>query len=170
LSIGDIIRIGKTFRFKVCLPEVLLSQSNEPEKKKLDFINNERTIHPLKANKQLYKDLLYANVPKKYNQNYRNRAEERRKELIEESKEKELIDTEKHIELGPEQICKRPLGAPPPVPMSQETPLPETNVGRKMLMKMGWSSVQGIGKLNQGRTTPLPVSTIPRQKAGLGFR
>lgn len=38
---------------------------------------------------------------------------------------------------------------------SYDTPIPETNPGYRMLLKMGWSSGRGLGRELQGRVDPL---------------
>ncbi|KAL7747116.1 hypothetical protein RI367_007474 [Sorochytrium milnesiophthora] len=44
-------------------------------------------------------------------------------------------------------------------PASLDTPLCSTNVGFRLLQKMGWREGQGIGKRNEGRTEPVPMTT-----------
>lgn len=39
-------------------------------------------------------------------------------------------------------------------------PISESNVGNRLLQKMGWSEGQGLGKSNQGRTNIIEVSSV----------
>lgn len=53
--------------------------------------------------------------------------------------------------------------APPPTP---RTPLPSTNVGYKLLSKMGWKAGTGLGKSRQGIREPIALESHTR--LGLG--
>lgn len=52
-------------------------------------------------------------------------------------------------------------------PASVDRPLPEDNVGFKMLHKMGWKEGTGLGKDKQGTVEPVKVST-KKARSGLG--
>lgn len=52
-------------------------------------------------------------------------------------------------------------------PASVDRPLPEDNVGFKMLHKMGWKEGTGLGKDKQGTVEPVKVST-KKSRTGLG--
>lgn len=42
-------------------------------------------------------------------------------------------------------------------------PIDQSNVGNRLLQKMGWSEGQGLGKTNQGRTNIIEVSALTRK-------
>ncbi|CAG8815620.1 11113_t:CDS:2, partial [Gigaspora rosea] len=42
---------------------------------------------------------------------------------------------------------------------SMDIHLPESNVGYKLLTKMGWKAGQGLGSLQQGRKEPIRIDT-----------
>ncbi|RDD36439.1 G patch domain-containing protein 8 [Trichoplax sp. H2] len=50
---------------------------------------------------------------------------------------------------------------------SMETPIANSNVGFKLLQKMGWSSGDGLGRNKQGRTDPIPI-VIKEDICGIG--
>jgi hypothetical protein len=43
--------------------------------------------------------------------------------------------------------------------VTMDTPLPTTNPGFKMLLRMGWRAGTGLGSRRQGRVDPISVST-----------
>jgi len=70
----------------------------------------------------------------------------------------------------PEPKQRRGEAAPmPPVMYEEPTKagIGGDNIGNKLLQKMGWSSGQGLGKSNQGRTAPVEAKRR-NQMAGLG--
>ncbi|XP_050741103.1 RNA-binding protein 5-B isoform X2 [Drosophila biarmipes] len=79
---------------------------------------------------------------------YRDRAKERRMKYGESdppppNRSRERFEQEiKTLQTGP----KNPSGAAPAMPISS------SNVGSRLLQKMGWSEGQGLGRKNQGRT------------------
>ncbi|KAK7497019.1 hypothetical protein BaRGS_00011755 [Batillaria attramentaria] len=70
----------------------------------------------------------------------------------------------------PENRCrKRTRSSPQPLPAaSMDMPIPEDNLGRKLLQKLGWTG-GGIGKDGTGMQEPLPVQWV-RNRAGLGHK
>lgn len=86
---------------------------------------------------------------------YRDRAKERRQKYVEgdpppankirERFEKELKKHSTQLQKkASEQLASQPIG--------------ESNLGNRMLQKMGWSEGQGLGRANQGRTNIIEVS------------
>lgn len=86
---------------------------------------------------------------------YRDRAKERRQKYVEgdpppvnktrERFEKELKKNSSQLQKkASEQLATLPIG--------------ETNLGNRMLQKMGWTEGQGLGRANQGRTNIIEVS------------
>nr|XP_029532450.1 G patch domain-containing protein 2-like isoform X2 [Oncorhynchus nerka] len=63
-----------------------------------------------------------------------------------------------------------PLGLPPPTGVVGESagPIPETNMGNRMLQSMGWSPGMGLGPEGRGITEPVRATQRPKG-AGLGF-
>lgn len=89
------------------------------------------------------------------NLSYRDRAKERRQKYVEgdpppanktrERFEKELKKHSSQVQKkASEQLAKQPIG--------------ESNLGNRMLQKMGWTEGQGLGRANQGRTNIIEVS------------
>nr|XP_046147679.1 G patch domain-containing protein 2 isoform X2 [Oncorhynchus gorbuscha] len=64
-----------------------------------------------------------------------------------------------------------PLGLPPPTGVVGESagPIPETNMGNRMLQSMGWSPGMGLGPEGRGITEPVRATQRPKG-AGLGFK
>ena len=52
---------------------------------------------------------------------------------------------------------------------SFDTPIPETNIGRSLLMKMGWQG-GGLGRDESGNSEPIAPSFRVSETAGLGFQ
>lgn len=88
---------------------------------------------------------------------YRDRAKERRQKYVEseppppnktrERFEKELKKQATQMQRkASEQLAARPID--------------QSNLGNRMLQKMGWSEGQGLGRANQGRTNIIEVSGI----------
>lgn len=86
---------------------------------------------------------------------YRDRAKERRQKWVEgdpppanktrERFEKELKKHSSQLQKkANEQLVAQPIG--------------ESNLGNRMLQKMGWTEGQGLGRANQGRTNIIEVS------------
>lgn len=86
---------------------------------------------------------------------YRDRAKERRQKYVEgdpppankirERFEKELKKHSSQLQKkASEQLASLPIG--------------QSNLGNRMLQKMGWSEGQGLGRANQGRTNIIEVS------------
>ena len=46
-------------------------------------------------------------------------------------------------------------------------PIDDSNIGHKILQKLGWSKGQGLGTQNEGISEPLPL-TIRKKRSGLG--
>ncbi|KAL0967539.1 hypothetical protein UPYG_G00253540 [Umbra pygmaea] len=63
-----------------------------------------------------------------------------------------------------------PLGLPPPTGLVAEGagPIPETNIGHRMLQSMAWSPGMGLGPDGRGITEPVCATQRPK-RAGLGF-
>ncbi|XP_010880631.1 G patch domain-containing protein 2 isoform X1 [Esox lucius] len=63
-----------------------------------------------------------------------------------------------------------PIGLPPPTGVVGESagPIPETNMGNRMLQSMGWSPGMGLGPEGRGITEPVRATQRPKG-AGLGF-
>lgn len=89
------------------------------------------------------------------NLSYRDRAKERRQKYVEsdpppanktrERFEKELKKHSSQLQKkASEQLAQQPIG--------------ESNLGNRMLQKMGWTEGQGLGRANQGRTNIIEVS------------
>lgn len=89
------------------------------------------------------------------NLSYRDRAKERRQKYVEgdppppnktrERFEKELKKQSSQLQKkASEQLAKQPIG--------------QSNLGNRMLQKMGWTEGQGLGRANQGRTNIIEVS------------
>ena len=50
---------------------------------------------------------------------------------------------------------------------TESEPIPDTNIGNRMLQQMGWSPGQGLGADSKGIKTPVMASQRPRRQ-GLG--
>jgi len=90
---------------------------------------------------------------------YRDRAAERRNKFgIEKPKMRR-------------QMMKRPNSSAAPVPYEQPTKngLDQSNIGNKMLQKMGWKQGSGLGKTGSGIVDPIKVQQRAKG-AGLGMR
>ncbi|XP_066532120.1 G patch domain-containing protein 2 isoform X3 [Hoplias malabaricus] len=62
-----------------------------------------------------------------------------------------------------------PMGAPSSTVVGEgAAPIPESNVGNRMLQSMGWSPGMGLGPEGRGMTEPLRATQRPKG-AGLGF-
>ncbi|XP_074646992.1 RNA-binding protein 5-like [Tubulanus polymorphus] len=110
-----------------------------------------------RENMDAYKAKMGTVSGQKKEQNYRDRAKERR---------------EKYGTDGPPPP-KRRAGPIKPANISYEQPnnkgIQESNIGNKLLQKMGWNQGEGLGKKKQGITDPIQAKS--RQKgAGLGSR
>jgi len=66
---------------------------------------------------------------------------------------------------------KRPNSSATPVPYEQPTKngLDQSNIGNKMLQKMGWKQGSGLGKTGSGIVDPIKVQQRAKG-AGLGMR
>ena len=80
---------------------------------------------------------------------YRDRAKERR--------QKYGLDSDEGPR--PNKLKEKYLAAVEEAEFSQSEPkkLDSSNIGSKMLQKMGWKEGLGLGKTNQGRTTIIEV-------------
>lgn len=54
--------------------------------------------------------------------------------------------------------------------MVKEVPIGEDNVGRRMLLAMGWDPLAGLGRDGGGATAPVPAGNVKLGKAGVGYR
>lgn len=65
----------------------------------------------------------------------------------------------------PSTTAAPPAPAPPPPPAVPATD--ESNVGNKLLAKMGWTAGSGLGAAADGRVDPIKVQQF-EERAGLG--
>ncbi|XP_002064909.3 RNA-binding protein 5-A [Drosophila willistoni] len=96
-------------------------------------------------------------------QSYRDRAKERRLKYGESdpppsNRNREVFQRE----MSNLQNKRKPKEADP------ETPIASSNVGSRLLQKMGWSEGQGLGRKNQGRTHIIEASDRRSENLGLG--
>lgn len=124
----------------------------------LEILNKHLKLSNLhKENLQKYtaKECDNVNHDNANNLSYRDRAKERRQKYVEgdpppvnktrERFEKELKKHSSQMQKkASEQLATMPIG--------------ESNVGNRMLQKMGWTEGQGLGRSNQGRTNIIEVS------------
>lgn len=108
----------------------------------------------------LHKQNLEARISKKKQANsaekvqYRDRAKERRMKYGD-------PDEPQPSKLKEKYLKSRELVDSLPASTSSVTePIGTENVGNKLLQKMGWTEGQGLGKLNQGRTTIIQVKIV----------
>jgi len=57
--------------------------------------------------------------------------------------------------------------ATPSIKTLEFVPIADSNVGHKILQKMGWFKGQGLGTNNTGITDPIPL-TVHKKRSGLG--
>lgn len=104
----------------------------------------------------LHKQNLEARLKKKKNDKsaekivYRDRAKERRMKYGD-------PDEPQPSKLKEKYLKSRELVDIPVTGTSIAEPIGADNLGNRLLQKMGWSEGQGLGKLNQGRTTIIQV-------------
>ncbi|KAL1922975.1 uncharacterized protein VTP21DRAFT_9351 [Calcarisporiella thermophila] len=60
----------------------------------------------------------------------------------------------------------RDMSADDPDASRMDLPIPSTNIGFRMLMKMGWDG-RGLGRTSQGRTDPIPIE-LKEDSLGIG--
>ncbi|KAF9433033.1 hypothetical protein BGZ76_009970 [Entomortierella beljakovae] len=58
---------------------------------------------------------------------------------------------------------------PPIEAANMDTHIPESNIGYKLLLKMGWKAGTGLGQAATGRTAPIPID-IKQDQQGIGRR
>ncbi|XP_035681570.1 uncharacterized protein LOC118419316 [Branchiostoma floridae] len=82
-----------------------------------------------------------------------------------------VIDTGEQVPLHPTLSADSlPLHKPKTKGAREEGPIKETNIGKQMLRKMGWSG-GGIGKVGrEGIAEPIKVEVNMERRAGLGYR
>lgn len=83
---------------------------------------------------------------------YRDRAKERRMKYGDPDEPQPSKLKEKYLKAREVELSL-------PTPKVDE-PIGSENVGNRLLQKMGWTEGQGLGKLNQGRTTIIQVRTF----------
>ncbi|RKO88815.1 hypothetical protein BDK51DRAFT_28806 [Blyttiomyces helicus] len=59
------------------------------------------------------------------------------------------------------------LSIEPGAQSSMDLPLPSTNIGFKLLLKMGWSEGRGLGSRGEGRVEPIRID-LKEDKMGVG--
>ena len=91
---------------------------------------------------------------------YRDRAKERRNKFGDDDKPIPNKFKEKYMRAMEESTAAKSSLADAPK-------VAESNIGNKMLQKMGWKDGQGLGKKNQGRTDII-LAEQRAQGAGLG--
>jgi len=94
-----------------------------------------------------------------FEQQYRDRAKERREKYGE------------VFEARPNTLKEKYLRAIEEVesgPKAEQT-IGSDNIGNKMLQKMGWKEGLGLGKSNQGRTNIVEVSTQRQFSSSIGY-
>ncbi|VDD81291.1 unnamed protein product [Mesocestoides corti] len=91
-----------------------------------------------------------------------------------------LVEEKPHYEdrAAKRRALEKAMSSDNPVPVSQTgiattasviTPIDETNVGARLLAKMGWSRGEGLGREKGGISEPISASMRLDQRAGLGF-
>jgi len=89
-------------------------------------------------------------IAKEEEAQYRDRAKERRKKFGKEDPAPENKFKEKYMAAMADSAAATPQA-------DQAPKLDETNLGNRMLQKMGWKAGLGLGKSNQGRTENIDV-------------
>lgn len=92
---------------------------------------------------------------------YRDRASERRviygqPEVPMPSDDKKIVNKRKFVE-GP--FTPAPIAPVPPPPVNPGED--DSNVGNKLLKKMGWAAGTGLGTSGEGRVEPMFVLVFP---------
>lgn len=167
LQDGDIVHIGD-MRFKIDFYKYV--KKNEP---KTEYVHIDNVMCPISANRMLRNKL--SRRMKSVPVNYRDRSKERRANFGYVRDTKVEVNTEeisimeeafkdnttktriyKHAQLRYEESLYS-IQTKPIFTASQTTPIPDTNIGRKMLQKLGWEKDTGIGKNRDGIKVPLPT-------------
>ncbi|TXT11024.1 hypothetical protein VHUM_01775 [Vanrija humicola] len=93
---------------------------------------------------------------------YRDRAAERR--VVHHQPDKPSLPSLLH---GRKPLPEPKPKAPSPPPAAPAPAADESNVGNKLLSKMGWASGTGLGKEGEGRVDPIHVKQF-EERSGLG--
>lgn len=123
----------------------------------LDILNKHTKLSNL--HKENLQKLQAANAEESAAAAYRDRAKERRLKYGEADPPPPNRARERYEKEMRKQTAQRQKQASSSL---ASTPIGESNVGNRLLQKMGWSEGQGLGKSNQGRTNIIEVSTARR--------